>query len=80
MDLISTMVKGECAISNPYQFAIQYPTNSKKTVPVNLVMPLGGIESGLYRSPKIGEKVLVASVTGEGNTTTYYRMGYLPDN
>ncbi|MDR1948229.1 MAG: hypothetical protein LBQ38_02450 [Spirochaetaceae bacterium] len=48
--------------------------NSIKTVTV--VMPLGGKESGLFRSPKKFEKVLVG-VEGE-ETYHYYLMGYLP--
>jgi hypothetical protein len=44
---------------------------------VTLVMPLGGVESGLFRSPKKFEKVLVGASEGE-SPTKYYLMGYLP--
>ncbi|MDR1147882.1 MAG: hypothetical protein LBK66_04560 [Spirochaetaceae bacterium] len=84
MDLITGTVSSECTTANPYQFYIPDPTSTTETpkddIPVNLVMPLGGIESGLYRSPKVGEKVLVATVDGANSSTTRYLMGYLPDN
>jgi hypothetical protein len=36
-------------------------------------MPLGGKESGLFRFPRVGEKVLVGTEEG-----THYLMGYIP--
>jgi hypothetical protein len=40
---------------------------------VKIVMPLGGNESGLFRQPRVGEKVLVGVESDE-----HYLMGYLP--
>jgi hypothetical protein len=64
----------ENGVKNPYRF---YALNSTNTdgIQVNIVMPLGGEESGLYRFPKVGEKVLVAY-----NDTNYYLMGYVPSD
>ncbi|GHV83486.1 hypothetical protein AGMMS50212_08260 [Spirochaetia bacterium] len=42
---------------------------------VKIIMPLGGETSGLYRYPKIGEMVLVAS-----DGAKYYLMGYVPSS
>ncbi|MDR2865645.1 MAG: hypothetical protein LBV68_08555 [Spirochaetaceae bacterium] len=46
-------------------------------VEVSLVMPVGGVETGLYRSPQLGDYVLVGSTEGTG-TAHYYLIGYLP--
>ena len=72
MDLLEMTVDAGCAAGTPYQFTALDASGTRVTV--KMVMPLGGNESGLYRSPKAGEKVLVAYTSG----TIYYLMGYLP--
>ncbi|MBO4520666.1 MAG: hypothetical protein J5787_05615 [Alphaproteobacteria bacterium] len=49
------------------------PSPEKKAAKVKIMMPLGGKLNGLYRFPRVGEKVVVAV---EG--TAHYLMGYLP--
>jgi hypothetical protein len=58
--------------SNPYRF-YAILKEGEEPAEVIMVMPLGGTESGLFRYPKIGDKVL-AGVTGK----LYYLMGYIP--
>ena len=59
----------------PYQFAAEESTDKGKTrYIVDIVMPIGGSESALFRYPKEGEKVLVG-IEEDGNN---YLMGYLP--
>jgi hypothetical protein len=60
----------------PYKFCAKDTGGTEYTV--NIVMPLGGAQSGLFRYPKVGEKVLVG-VEGEGASAEYYLLGYLPD-
>ena len=75
--LVGQMVKGE----DMYSFyAIKRvndpsvaPTSEKMAAKVRIMMPLGGELNGLYRFPRVGEKVVVAI---EG--TAHYLMGYLP--
>ncbi|MDR0684534.1 MAG: hypothetical protein LBF83_05345 [Spirochaetaceae bacterium] len=74
MDLLEMTVDAGCAAVAPYEFTAS--GGEVKKVTVKMVMPLGGKESGLYRSPKAGEKVLVAPVNE--NNTIYYLVGYLP--
>ena len=58
----------------PYQFAAEENMDKGKTkYIVDIVMPIGGSESALFRYPKEGEKVLVGIET-DGNN---YLMGYL---
>ncbi|MDR2105580.1 MAG: hypothetical protein LBP51_07500 [Deferribacteraceae bacterium] len=61
---------------DPYKFyAALEPaagTATRAAQVVSIVMPLGGDQSGLYKFPRIGEKVLVA------HDSAYYLMGYLP--
>ncbi|MBR1944986.1 MAG: hypothetical protein IJ846_01655 [Alphaproteobacteria bacterium] len=73
---------GQCIQSEDmYSFyAIKDPNTSEKKVAedqkaakVRIMMPLGGELNGMYRFPRVGEKVLVA-VQG----TVHYLMGYLP--
>ena len=76
MNLFDEMtVSAACTVASPYTFKASL--TGRDPITVNMVMPLGGVESGLYRSPKVGEKVLVAAV-GEGQSARYYLMGYLP--
>jgi hypothetical protein len=42
---------------------------------VQIVMPLGGKESGLFRQPRVGEKVLIGT---EETDSANYLMGYIP--
>ena len=49
------------------------PTSEQMAAKVKIMMPLGGELNGLYRFPRIGEKVVVAV---EGSS--HYLMGYLP--
>ena len=75
--LVGQMVKGE----DMYSFyAIKKvndpsvaPTPEKMAAKVRIMMPLGGELNGLYRFPRVGEKVLIAV---EG--IAHYLMGYLP--
>ncbi|MBR1944800.1 MAG: hypothetical protein IJ846_00695, partial [Alphaproteobacteria bacterium] len=73
---------GQCIQSEDmYSFyAIKDPNTPEKKVAedqkaakVKIMMPLGGELNGMYRFPRVGEKVLVA-VQG----TEHYLMGYLP--
>ncbi|MDR2481364.1 MAG: hypothetical protein LBD07_03610 [Spirochaetaceae bacterium] len=47
-----------------------------KPVSVNIMMPVGGPETGLFRFPRLGEKVVIACGASEGN----YLLGYVPDD
>jgi hypothetical protein len=67
----------------PYQFYAKADTNvdgkpGLAPVPVifviNILMPMGGKESGLFRYPKAGEQVIV----DQDSDNNYYLMGYLP--
>jgi hypothetical protein len=68
---MTVCVKGDCANTAvlPYQF---YAANQTPVI-VTIVMPVGGEETGLYRYPKVGEKVLVGT---EGDLN--YLLGYIP--
>ena len=55
-------------------YAVKKVTEAKQTAAhVQIMMPLGGELNGMYRFPRVGEKVVVAV---EGNS--HYLMGYLP--
>lgn len=58
---------------NPSDIQTSSLPESLKPNIITMVLPLGGTESGLFRFPQIGDKVLVA-VEESGN----YLMGYLP--
>ncbi|MDR0554223.1 MAG: hypothetical protein LBG76_05420 [Treponema sp.] len=63
-----------CPVDNdPYRFYVKIDQNTPVRI-IKMVLPVGGIESGLYRFPRVGEKVLIG-VEGSSN----YLMGYLPD-
>ncbi|MDR2865194.1 MAG: hypothetical protein LBV68_06280 [Spirochaetaceae bacterium] len=47
-------------------------------VDVHLVMPVGGVETGLYRSPQLNDIILVGE-TGTGSITRYL-IGYVPQS
>ena len=49
------------------------PTAEQMAAKVRIMMPLGGELNGMYRFPRVGEKVVVAI---EG--ASHYLMGYLP--
>lgn len=58
---------------------------------VRLVMPVGGMGQGLFRVPRIGDRILVARISGKGSgieengtkawnfASICYLQGYLPD-
>jgi hypothetical protein len=58
-------------IKFPYQF---YAKSGDNTYVINIIMPLGGKESGLFRYPKAGEQVMV----DQDSDNNYYLIGYLP--
>ncbi|MDR3160113.1 MAG: hypothetical protein LBU28_00685, partial [Spirochaetaceae bacterium] len=60
----------------PYQFYATENTWDTATdrIVINIVMPIGGAETGLYRFPKIGESVLV----DEDDANNFYLLGYVP--
>jgi hypothetical protein len=70
---------------DPYRFYVRNPVFSTDDPPdgtpafliVQIIMPLGGKESGLFRFPRVGEKVLVGTETASG-TNFHYLMGYIP--
>jgi hypothetical protein len=54
-------------------YASELPDNAaQKAHKIIMVFPLGGELSGLYRFPKIGEKIITIA-----NHNTYYMMGYI---
>jgi hypothetical protein len=60
----------------PYEFAAAEDTSDTKSYRiVNIVMPLGGSQSALFRYPKEGEKVLV----GVDDSDNSYLLGYIPE-
>ncbi|GHV91027.1 hypothetical protein AGMMS50268_15300 [Spirochaetia bacterium] len=61
------------ADNNPYRFYIDSQDDKGKQTQVNLILPLGGEQSGLYRFPRVGEKVLVVY-----NDKDRYLLGYVP--
>ncbi|MDR1251197.1 MAG: hypothetical protein LBK62_03420, partial [Treponema sp.] len=68
------------AVPNPYLFyaAETVIEDDSQEVPareVQIVLPVGGSLSGLYRFPRVGERILVAETDG-GN----FLMGYLPSS
>jgi len=71
MELEEMTVEPFAAAKVPYQFMAKKDGNSSQIV--NIVMPLGGSQSALFRYPKSGERVLVG-VQGD----VRYLLGYLP--
>ncbi|MDR2864419.1 MAG: DUF2345 domain-containing protein [Spirochaetaceae bacterium] len=64
-------------LAKAYTFKAKLLNDSaSSTVDVFLVMPVGGVETGLYRSPQAGDYVLVGE-QDSGNTVRYL-LGYLP--
>ncbi|MDR2663882.1 MAG: hypothetical protein LBC31_12890 [Treponema sp.] len=79
MALQKMIVVGGGDAEYPYQFCAKVnptDTNEEPKV-VNILMPVGGKETGLYRYPKAGERVVVDD--DGASTPSYYLMGYLPD-
>jgi hypothetical protein len=61
-------------VRNPVYFITENPpTGTPAFLTVQIVMPLGDKESGLFRFPRVGEKVLVGTEEG-----THYLLGYIP--
>jgi hypothetical protein len=50
MKLMEKVVADACRTDNPYEFTVK-DSGGGETMAVKLLMPLGGAESGLYRSP-----------------------------
>jgi hypothetical protein len=69
-------------VKDHYRFyAKETPDTAGDPNAVQMVLPAGGPDSGLYRYPKIGEQVLVACPGSGGGTpgnTIYYMLGYIP--
>jgi hypothetical protein len=65
-------IEGTIKQSNIYTF---YAVNTPETdvQEITLVLPVGGSISGIYRFPRVGEKVLV-----EMGTSGNYLLGYIP--
>jgi hypothetical protein len=62
--------------NDPYVFyAVSGLEETELVAEVQIIMPLGGAESGLFRQPRVGERVLVAREEGQRN----YLVGYVPD-
>jgi len=62
--------------TDPFTFyALENPTTGSTAIPheIQIVMPLGGNDSGFFRQPRVGEKVLIAK-----GDSTFYLMGYIP--
>jgi hypothetical protein len=64
--------------NDPYRFYAITNTSGAVKTEVVMMMPLGGIESGLFRFPKVGDKILVAQ-SERGGSEDSYLMGYLPN-
>jgi hypothetical protein len=62
-------------VRNPVYFNADPPDGTPAFLTVQIVMPLGGKESGLFRFPRVGEKVLVG-IASNAN----YLMGYIPSS
>ena len=61
-------------IQDIYSFYVHGAESTEgKTLEVKMVLPVGGDLSGLYRFPRVGEKVLVMK-----DTATNYLFGYVP--
>ncbi|MDR0722269.1 MAG: hypothetical protein LBF75_05680 [Treponema sp.] len=68
--------KGEIVAKqgDPFSFYVYNSNDSANpAIAVRIVMPLGGTESGLFRYPRVGEKVLVGT-----EESFHYLMGYIP--
>jgi hypothetical protein len=63
---------------NPCQFYAVINAREPVVEIVTLIMPLGGPESGLFRFPKVGDRVLV-SMPESDDSGACYLMGYIPD-
>jgi hypothetical protein len=58
----------------PYEFYAKKTSRDQNTYVIQLIMPLGGKESGLFRYPKDGETILVDM----GGTAGNCLLGYFP--
>lgn len=56
----------------------------EKKFKVNFTQPVGGLGQGLFRMPRVGDRILVLGVptgkpaAGSAQSATYYLLGYLP--
>ena len=60
--------------NNPYVFYAVKSSDYTDKQDITIVLPVGGATAGLYRFPRVGEKVLV----DKGDDNQYYLLGYLP--
>ncbi|MDR0556805.1 MAG: hypothetical protein LBG43_02895 [Treponema sp.] len=77
--IVSAVKAGESSgvAKYPYQFYAKVSEKAdSETLVVNIVMPVGGKETGFYRFPRDGESVLVDSAS-DGQ---YYLLGYIPSD
>ena len=53
-----------------------------KKFEVNFTQPVGGLGQGLFRMPRVGDRILVLGVPSavKDKSDTYYLLGYLPGN
>jgi hypothetical protein len=58
-----------------YQFYVPSEAVGSNVTQVNMIVPMGGPQSGLFRFPRVGEQVLICRV--EGNES-YYLLGFVP--
>ena len=53
--------------------------NDDNPFEVNFIQPVGGYGQGLFRMPRVGDRILVLGVPSvTGVSPTYYLLGYLP--
>jgi hypothetical protein len=77
---VTTANRGKCfkADDYGYQFYVDImvprPGATNSPTKVNIVIPMGGPQSGLFRFPRIGEQVLICQDDAKG----YYLIGFVP--
>jgi hypothetical protein len=66
---------GTISSVDAYTFYAKIARDGRDKRQIKMALPVGGDTSGLYRFPRIGEKVLVDKDTDSG---IYYLLGYVP--
>jgi len=66
------MITKDVTVKDPFTFYASSDIGVKVN-DVRIVMPLGGAESGIFRQPQIGEKILVNK-----NADGYFLLGFIP--
>ncbi|MDR1635936.1 MAG: hypothetical protein LBR93_01230, partial [Treponema sp.] len=61
--------------SGGYQFCVDKSSGSNPYTPVNMVAPMGGPQSGLFRFPRVGERVLIC----QDDSGNYHLVGFVPN-